>query len=94
MNQLKSLLFAASAVALAGCASTKELTLNQPVGPAPQTGIAPAQEGFIQVYSARERAVVDPNMAEFRMNNDLGRMISCMNPPIRPIPSTRPMGRF
>ena len=58
---------------LAGCATPARVAVLEPIGPAqtrrPEKGV----DGFLQVYSARKPATVDPYMAERLWNNDFGK---------------------
>jgi hypothetical protein len=61
------------AVCLVGCASPAQVTVAEPVGPAPTPAAITSASSELQVYSARERVPFDPNMEAFRFNNDYGR---------------------
>jgi hypothetical protein len=58
---------------LVGCASPSQLAISDPVGPAPTEHGQAIGNSSLQVYSARVRAVVDPNKEEFLQNNDFGK---------------------
>ncbi len=60
-------------VCLVGCASPAQLTVADPVGPAPTTGVVKSAGSQLEVYTARERAPLDINKEEFLWNNDFGR---------------------
>jgi hypothetical protein len=53
---------------MAGAASAATYNILEPVGPAPTGPSAPVSGGNLQVYSARERAPIDPNLEEFFAN--------------------------
>ena len=73
MNYIKLAGLAGAMAWLAGCASTSHLVVNDRLGPAPNS-VAPGKgEGSLAIYSARARADVDLNMAEWRWNNDFGK---------------------
>jgi hypothetical protein len=56
-----------------GCASSSRLSRLPGVGPAPSLAAPNGSEGFLQVYSARERLPININGEEFAWNNDYGR---------------------
>lgn len=69
-----NLMVVASVLAgLAGCSSPPKATLLSPLGPAPGQLAEGRTNGFLQVYSARERTVIDLNAQEFFWNNDFGK---------------------
>jgi len=57
----------------AGCATPSRVTLLPGVGPTPSATAQNTTEGFLQVYSARERVPTNINGEEFVWNNDYGR---------------------
>ncbi len=57
----------------AGCASAPRMAVLEPIGPAPGAGGRVHNEGWLQVHTARERAVTDLNGEEFFWNNDFGQ---------------------
>ena len=61
------------ALVCGACASSKNYVVNEAVGPAPGQKIESAQNGILQVYSAREEADVDLNQQIFFWNNDFGK---------------------
>jgi len=66
----------------AGCASAGQATRLEPVGPDPAL-IAPHPKtgnGFLQVYSARERVPIDVNAEEYFKNGDYGRNDALYHP--------------
>jgi hypothetical protein len=68
------LIAAGSALAcVVGCASPREVAIEDPVGPAPLAGTQPAVGSALQVYSARSRSYVDVNREEFMANNEFGK---------------------
>jgi hypothetical protein len=73
MNYASSIALAAAMVWLTGCASTSNVTVLAPIGPAPGERPSNHHDGFLRVYSAREPAVIDPDAEEFFWNNDFGR---------------------
>jgi hypothetical protein len=56
-----------------GCASPSKVILTPPVSPAPTGRLESAQNGSLQVYSAREWSDADINEQEWRWNDDFGR---------------------
>lgn len=66
------ILTAASLGALVCSAAPRVMELKQ-VGPDPALPAQNTSEGFLQVYSARERAPVDVNAETFFYNNDYGK---------------------
>src|SRR5512133_3146239 len=73
MKHLSWITLTSTVIWLTGCASTPKISVLTPLGPAPNEHADPGNKGFLQVYSARQRAVVDPNAEEFFWNNDFGR---------------------
>jgi hypothetical protein len=57
----------------AGCAAPSQQSRLPGVGPAPAPVAQATGEGFLQVYSARERVPTNLNGEEFVWNNDYGR---------------------
>jgi hypothetical protein len=57
---------------ISGCASAPRVASLPPLGPRPgqQNGQG---DGFLEVFSARLSALVDPNAQEFFWNNDFGK---------------------
>jgi hypothetical protein len=58
----------------AGCATPDRVAMLPGVGPSPSQSQPTvwAAEGYLQVYSARERIPTNPNGSEFAWNNDFG----------------------
>ncbi len=56
-----------------GCSSIPVATSVQPVGPSPTASPAAIRDGWLRVYSAREPAELDPNLAERLWDENLGR---------------------
>jgi hypothetical protein len=62
-----------SLLCLTGCMSPPKTVALAPIGPVSDQHPAAAGDGFLRIYSARERAVIDLNAEEFFWNNDFGR---------------------
>gem|GEM_PF-2199171 len=60
-------------IGLVGCASAPKVVLNEAVGPCHRASAQNAGDGFVQVFSARERVPIDHNIETFFWNNDFGR---------------------
>lgn len=73
MKYATAIAMSAAALVAGGCASTSRVVLNEPVGPCNAVSIQGAGSGYVQVYSARERAPIDLNLETFFYNNDFGR---------------------
>jgi hypothetical protein len=79
VNKLKSMknmhikIFALALLGAAGCAAPSQQARLAGVGPGPAEITQNADEGFLQVYSARERVPININGEEFVWNNDFGR---------------------
>jgi hypothetical protein len=73
MKSANLILITGASLCLMGCASSRQVAVLEPVGPAPAGRPGAAREGVLQVYSARQKADVDVNEEEFRYNNDFGR---------------------
>lgn len=73
MKYATAIAMSAAALLAGGCASTSKVVLNEPVGPCNAVSIQGAGSGYVQVYSARERAPIDLNLETFFYNNDFGR---------------------
>jgi len=58
---------------LVGCASAPRVVVVEPVGPPPSGGAQELGDGSLVIYSARTKADVGVNEAEWRYNNDLGK---------------------
>ena len=72
MKGLKSSVSIGVLLAITGCASAPRVAVLPALGPRP--GLPAGQgDGFLEVFSARRPAVVDPNAQEFFWNNDFGR---------------------
>lgn len=56
-----------------GCATDTRVALLKPVGPDPALAAQSSGPGYLQVYSARERAPIDLNTEDFLWNNDFGK---------------------
>ena len=69
----KSIAAAGALLWAVGCASAEKVTVLEPVGPALTGQAGTMADGQLQVYSARQRALVDLNREEFLWNNDFGR---------------------
>ncbi len=52
-----------------GCASTPKVVVQEPVGPCHRVAAMGAKDGSLQVYSAREKAPVEPIADDFSWNN-------------------------
>lgn len=59
-------------VCLVGCATAPRVTMLEQVGPGPALAAQHSSEGYLQVYSAREKALIDLTGEEFIWNNDFG----------------------
>ncbi len=73
MKYASLLVASGTVVCLVGCASPRQLTVSEAVGPAPAARVAAPSGSALQVYTARVRAPMDLNEAEFERNNDYGR---------------------
>jgi hypothetical protein len=73
MKNLHSLAALLAISALTGCTSVPRVATLAPVGPSPDAPTTSKGDGYLQVYSAREPAVVNPNAMEYFWNNDFGR---------------------
>jgi len=60
-------------ILLSACVSPGKPVALQTVGPDPTVSSRAGDDGYLRVYSARERAVIDPNAEAFFWNNDFGR---------------------
>jgi hypothetical protein len=60
-------------VCLVGCASAPKVVVQQPVGPCHRVAAKGAGDGSLQVYSARERSLIDVNTEEFFWDNTLDK---------------------
>ncbi|HTY89380.1 MAG TPA: hypothetical protein VMB80_18165 [Candidatus Acidoferrum sp.] len=56
-----------------GCATSSPTTRLSGVGPDPSPAVSPGGEGWLQVYTARERVPLNINGEEFYSNSDYGR---------------------
>jgi hypothetical protein len=73
MKTTHSTVLIGALVCLAGCASPTNVVVLEPIGPAPTRGLAKPGNGSLQVYSAQQRADIDPNMEEWFWNDDFGK---------------------
>jgi len=60
-------------ICLVGCAAATQVAMLDEVGPRPTLVPQRSGDGYLQVYTARERAPIDVNAEEFFWNNDFGR---------------------
>jgi hypothetical protein len=60
-------------IGLVGCASPVKVAVLEPVGPAPTGRLQGSSIGCLQVFSARQPAVIDLNMEERAWNSDFGK---------------------
>jgi hypothetical protein len=73
VKHVESLVIVAAALAVGGQALASPPVSLAPVGPKPALGAKELKEGLLQVYSARQSAGVDPNLATFFWNIDFGK---------------------
>ena len=60
-------------VCLVGCATASRVTMLEEVGPRPALAAQHSGEGYLRVYSAREKAPTNVYADEFFWNNDFGK---------------------
>ncbi len=58
---------------LAGCTSVPRVVVQEPVGPCHRVVAEGANDGSLQVYSARRRIPTDTNLEQFFWNYDFGK---------------------
>ena len=63
---------ASSLVSLAGCASAPNVAIRDPVGPAPAGQQKASGEGYLEVYSARQKEPLAENLREWQWEYDMG----------------------
>lgn len=73
MKQVNAMVLAGAVLGLAGCASPTKVAVLEPIGPSPAVTSVSGSDGYLQVYSAQQRADLGANMEEWRWNNDMGR---------------------
>ena len=73
MKHAKAVAMSSVLVWLAGCASAPKVVIQEPVGPCHRVPSEALKDGTLQVYTARAKADVDPNMEEWLWNNDFGK---------------------
>ena len=65
MKCIASIAAAGGLIWLAGCASVPNIAVSEPVGPVPANQVKAAGEGYLQVYSARLRQDVRPDLSQW-----------------------------
>jgi hypothetical protein len=65
MKCIASIAAASSLMWLAGCASVPSVAVTEPVGPAPATQPEASDQGYLEVYSARLRENVRPDLTQW-----------------------------
>jgi hypothetical protein len=73
MNKKSMTILTAASLCAAVCSAAPRVTLLKQVGPDPALPAQNTSEGFLQVYSARERAPIDVNAETYFYNNDFGK---------------------
>jgi hypothetical protein len=63
---------ASSLVWLAGCASVPNVAIREPIGPAPSGAEKASGQGYLEVYSARQREPLADNLGEWQWEYDMG----------------------
>jgi hypothetical protein len=64
---------AAGLMWLAGCASVPRVAVSKPVGPAPASQAKASGQGYLEVYSARLRENVRPDLTQWEWDYPLDR---------------------
>ncbi len=73
MKYTNAIVLTGALIWLVGCASPARVAVLEPIGPAPTKRPGNGVDGFLQVYSARKPATVDPNMEERLWDDDFGK---------------------
>ena len=73
MKQINYIAAASILVWLTGCASASKIVVQDRLGPCHQVPSESVSDGALQVYSARESALLDVNAETFFCNNDYGK---------------------
>jgi hypothetical protein len=69
---MASIIAASGLVWLAGCASTPNVAIREPVGPAPSGPEKASGQGYLEVYSARQKEPLAENLREWQWEYDMG----------------------
>jgi hypothetical protein len=65
MNCIASIAAASGLMWLAGCASVPSVTVSEPVGPAPASRAMASDQGYLEVYSARLKEDIRPDLTQW-----------------------------